>query len=418
MNSSSLSAARTPFIRLLVPLLAGILYQEFLCPPIWGNLIPALCGFVLLSSFIKRDSIEEQYHKRRIFGVGLFLIVFSIGAILHGTQNRISQQPSGFYPIAIAHVNDKAVEKTNSYYCPVTITALSDTNGSIVKYKEKIALYFEKGIQARRLEYGDISGFEFRPKVIPSNTNPYAFDFASFMKHKGISRSQYLTGKQWKYIGEKPKSNLRKATSDLQKHLSDQLQSCNLSKNSTLLLRALLLGERQEFPQDLRSYFSAAGLSHVLAVSGLHMGVVASLIYFLFFPLSLFKSCRKLRPLSTLFVLWIYAYITGLSPSAVRACIMASFLLTAEFLNRRNSSLNALFAAAFFMLWYDTNLIFDVGFQMSFSAVTAILLFYTKLNIGALSFVGSVLALQYPSPPKSEPYPLPSIIFTLFLYYS
>ena len=150
MNSSSLSAARTPFIRLLVPLLAGILYQEFLCLPIWGNLIPALCGLVLWSSFIKRDSIEEQYHKRSIFGVGLFLIVFSIGAILHGTQNRISQQPSGFYPIAIAHVNDKAVEKTNSYYCPVTITALSDTNGSIVKYKEKIALYFEKGIQAQR----------------------------------------------------------------------------------------------------------------------------------------------------------------------------------------------------------------------------------------------------------------------------
>lgn len=96
MNSSSLSAARTPFIRLLVPLLAGILYQEFLCLPIWGNLIPALCGLVLWSSFIKRDSIEEQYHKRSIFGVGLFLIVFSIGAILHGTQNRISQQPSGF----------------------------------------------------------------------------------------------------------------------------------------------------------------------------------------------------------------------------------------------------------------------------------------------------------------------------------
>lgn len=142
MNSSSLSAARTPFIRLLVPLLAGILYQEFLCLPIWGNLIPALCGLVLWSSFIKRDSIEEQYHKRSIFGVGLFLIVFSIGAILHGTQNRISQQPSGFYPIAIAHVNDKAVEKTNSYYCPVTITALSDTNGSIVKYKRKNSTLF------------------------------------------------------------------------------------------------------------------------------------------------------------------------------------------------------------------------------------------------------------------------------------
>ena len=60
MNSSSLSTARTPFIRLLVPLLAGILYQEFLCLPIWGNLIPALCGLVLWSSFIKRDSIRSR----------------------------------------------------------------------------------------------------------------------------------------------------------------------------------------------------------------------------------------------------------------------------------------------------------------------------------------------------------------------
>ena len=66
MNSSSLSAARTPFIRLLVPLLAGILYQEFLCLPIWGNLIPALCGLVLWSSFIKRDSIEEYFRSRII----------------------------------------------------------------------------------------------------------------------------------------------------------------------------------------------------------------------------------------------------------------------------------------------------------------------------------------------------------------
>ena len=151
------------------------------------------------------------------------------------------------------------------------------------------------------------------------------------------------------------------------------------------------------------------------------MGVVASLIYFLFFLLSLFKSCRKLRPLFTLFVLWIYAYITGLSPSAVRACIMASFLLTAEFLDRRNSSLNALFAAAFFMLSYDTNLIFDVGFQMSFSAVTAILLFYTKLNIGGNSpyfivrWLSSCVAVSIAA--QIGALPIAVYYFTLFLYY-
>ncbi len=380
MNRSSLSAARTPFIRLLAPLLAGIICQEWLQLPIWVCILPALGGFVLWSFFVSRDSIEEQYRKRTLFGWGLFLLVFAMGAGLHGMHNRPPQPPAGFYPIAIAHIDNDAEEKSRSFYCPVSITALADTNGTIVEYDEKAALYLEKSPDAKRLAYGDIISFEFRLQPIRPNTNPYAFDFASFMKHKGITRSQYVGQQQWIHLGEKPHSELWFFTSSLQRNLSGQIDSCHLSPHNTSLLKALLLGERQKFPQELRQYFSAAGLSHILAVSGLHMGVVASLIYLLLFPLACSESYRKLRPLLTLLVLWLYACITGLSPSAVRACIMASFLLAAEMLDRRNSSLNALFAAAFFMLLYDTNLIFDIGFQMSFSAVAAILLFYNRLN--------------------------------------
>lgn len=380
MNRSSLSAARTPFVRLLVPLLAGIICQEWGQLPLWACVLPALGGLVLWSFFITRDSIEEQYHKRALFGWGLFLLVFAIGAGLHGIQNRPAQPPAGFYPLAIAHIDDEAEEKTRSFYCPVTITALSDTSGTIVEYNEKVALYFEKCLDAQHLVYGDIISFEFRPQPIRPNTNPYAFDFASFMKHKGISRSQYIAQQQWIYLGEKPQSKLWAFTSSLQRKLSEQIESCHLSPHSASLLKALLLGERQKFPQELRQYFSAAGLSHILAVSGLHMGVMATLIYFLLFPLSYSDSYRKLRPLLTLLALWLYACVTGLSPSTIRACIMASFLLTAEMLDRRNSSLNALFASAFFMLLYNTSLVFDIGFQMSFLAVAGILLFYNRLN--------------------------------------
>lgn len=385
MNRSPLSAARTPFIRLLVPLLAGIVGENLLHLPVWSCALPALAGMTLWIAATGRSRIEEQYRRRRFFGWGLFLIVFSLGAILHATQHQRDPLPEGFYPVAVAHIDQRAAEKNNAYYCPATLTALIDTTGEAIPYREKVALYFEKSLQARRLDYGDQVAFEFNLQPIDAGGNPGDFDFASFMRHQGIVQSQYITDSKWRCIGHQPRSGFWKWVTTRQSQLAHQIDTCRLSLHSALLLKALMLGDRQGFPQELRQTFSAAGLSHILAVSGLHMGVVASLVYLLLFPLAWSEWGRRLRPLLTLLALWLYACITGLSPSAVRACIMASFLLTAELLERRNSSLNALFAAAFFMLLYDTHLLFDVGFQMSFAAVAAILLFYRRLNIGGKS---------------------------------
>lgn len=385
MTRNPLSAARTPFIRLLLPLLAGIVGQALLRLPLWSCLLPGLGGLVLWGMLTKRGTIEEQYRKREFFGWGLFLILLSAGATLHHLQQRPYRLPEGFYPVAVAHIDHEAVEKEGAYYCPASITGLVDTLGHTVPYREKVALYFEKSLSAGRLDYGDRVVFEFRLRPIAGVGNPGDFDRAAFMRYQGIARSQYLADGRWRCIGHEPRSGLRAWAAGQQATLAHCIDTCHLAPHSALLLKTLLLGDRTDFPPDLRQSFSASGLSHILAVSGLHMGVIASLVYLLLFPLAWSETGRKLRPLLTLLVLWVYACITGLSPSAVRASIMASFVLTAEFLERRNSSLNALFAAAFFMLLYDTRLVFDAGFQMSFAAVAAILLFYRRLNIGGRS---------------------------------
>ena len=385
MTRNPLSAARTPFIRLLLPLLAGIVGQAQLHLPLWGCLLPGLGGLMLWGLLTKRGTIEEQYRKREFFGWGLFLIFLSAGATLHHLQHRPYRMPDGFYPVAVAHIDHEATEKEGAYYCPASITGLVDTLGHTVPYREKVALYFEKSLSAGRLDYGDRVVFEFRLRPIAGVGNPGDFDRAAFMRYQGIARSQYLADGRWRCIGHEPRSGLRAWAAGQQAALAHRIDTCHLAPHSALLLKTLLLGDRADFPPDLRQSFSASGLSHILAVSGLHMGVIASLVYLLLFPLAWSETGRKLRPLLTLLVVWIYACVTGLSPSAVRASIMASFLLTAEFLERRNSSLNALFAAAFFMLLYDTRLVFDAGFQMSFAAVAAILLFYRRLNIGGRS---------------------------------
>lgn len=385
MTRNPLSAARTPFIRLLLPLLVGIVGQAQLHLPLWSCLLPGLGGLVLWGLLTKRGTIEEQYRKREFFGWGLFLIFLSAGATLHHLQHRPYRMPDGFYPVAVAHIDHEAAEKEGAYYCPASITGLVDTLGHTVPYREKVALYFEKSLSAGRLDYGDRVVFEFRLRPIAGVGNPDDFDRAAFMRYQGIARSQYLADGRWRCIGHEPRSELRAWAAGQQAALAHRIDTCHLAPHSALLLKTLLLGDRADFPPDLRQSFSASGLSHILAVSGLHMGVIASLVYLLLFPLAWSETGRKLRPLLTLLVVWIYACVTGLSPSAVRASIMASFLLTAEFLERRNSSLNALFAAAFFMLLYDTRLVFDAGFQMSFAAVAAILLFYRRLNIGGRS---------------------------------
>lgn len=382
MHHNSLPAARTPFIRLLVPLLAGIVGQEMLHPPTGLYLLPALAGIVLWGLCAKRGTIETQYRKRPLFGWGLFLLVFSLGAFLHAMTHRSQPLPQGFYPVAVAHIDQKATEKSNAYYCPATLTALADTTGRTMAYHERVALYFEKSLYARRLTYGDRVAFEFQPRTIETSSNPGDFDFATYMRHQGITRSQYLTDSQWRRLGHTPRSAFWDWATTRQSQFANQIDTCRLSSTSAALLKALLLGDRQAFPTELQQSFSAAGLSHILAVSGLHMGVMATLVYLLLLPLAGSEAGRRLRPLLTLFVLWVYGCLTGLSPSTARACIMASFLLTADFLGRRNSSLNALFAAAFFLLLYDTDLLFDVGFQMSFAAVAAILLFYRRLHFG------------------------------------
>ncbi len=397
MKRSSLSASRTPFIRLLLPLLVGIGCGEWL--PEWVWLLSALGGVVLWSLSVKRDSIEEQLLKRRYWGVGLSLLIFALGLGLYQLQHRPVKLPKHPYPTAIARIDQKATEKNNSYYCPATVSALCDSNGVSVSYEMAVALYMEKSLAANRLRRGDLIVIPFAPQPIVARSNPDEVNYVRFMKRRGMEYSQFLRDSQWQYLG-RGKSNLRDYAAMWQERGVQLLHRCHLSPHSTAILKAMLLGEQQELSPDLRQSFSAAGISHILAVSGLHTGIVAMLIYWLLYPLKLLEATRRWRPVIAMVVLWIYCFITGLSPSAIRATIMASFLLVAEAMERRNSSLNALFAAAFFMLLYDIDLLFHVGFQLSFSAVASILLFYPRLNVWGKSpnrlirWISSTLAVS------------------------
>ncbi len=200
--------------------------------------------------------------------------------------------------------------------------------------------------------------------------------FLSLLLSFSIQRTAY-----WQDRREEPAvSSLMKFARQEQADLLKPFDRLNLSKEEKSVLATITLGYRKDMSRDVRKRFSVTGVAHLLAVSGFHVAVVCGFLSFLFSFLPKSGFCRWGRYLSTLCLLWCFVVVTGLAPSAVRAGLMLTLYLTGQVLRRRTDGYNTLAAAAFCMLVFNPLYLFDVGFQLSYLAVLAILFLQPRLQ--------------------------------------
>jgi len=152
-----------------------------------------------------------------------------------------------------------------------------------------------------------------------------------------------------------------------------KLDKLQVSDEDKAILATLTVNYRQTLNRETRNRFSASGVAHIISVSGFHVGIVSGFLALLFSVLPGRPFFRWLKYLLTMLLVWAYAFISGLSPPATRAALMISIYLTGQVLNRRPERYNSLAAAAFCMLAYNPLSLFDIGFQLSFTAVFFIL---------------------------------------------
>lgn len=220
---------------------------------------------------------------------------------------------------------------------------------------------------------GDLVTWEAAMKEVHNAGNPGEMDYAGYLLHsQGIRYEQHLLLKQLQKAGHSPTLANRIAT--LRRQLQQQVFNSNLSAGAQRFVIALLLGNSQLIDPSTRQEFSAAGVAHVLALSGLHVGFIALIIWFLLFPLD-YLGLKKLRLVLTLVAIVLFAFFTGLSPSVVRATVMIGFVFAAFVFYRRSVSLNALAMSALIILVFSPSSLYSVGFQLSFITVLAVLLF-------------------------------------------
>ena len=199
------------------------------------------------------------------------------------------------------------------------------------------------------------------------------------MQRRGIFYSGFVNEYAWKRIENKPGNKVKFLAQATRNRLTDIYISAGMSGEELDILKAILLGDDDTLDPELKTSYSSAGVSHILCVSGMHVGVIFMIINFLLKPLDLFRRSRILKTILVMLVIWIYAHITGLAPSVTRSATMFTFVAIGQLLRRNTNIFHSLFASMFILLIINPLLLFEVGFQLSYLAVAGIVLFQPKL---------------------------------------
>lgn len=237
----------------------------------------------------------------------------------------------------------------------------------------RVNIYFANSVEAEALRVGEKVRFEAVIENPRNAGNPAEFDVERYMRLKGVSGSVFLPVGGWQSVGMGNVSLQMRALA-LRDDIVKMYERQGFEGNALSLLAAFSVGEKRGFSQELKDVYSDAGVSHLLALSGLHLGLFYMVVVTL---LGFAGGSRKwyiARELFALLLLWVFAFVAGLTPSIVRAAVLFSLVSVGRCLRRDSSSLNSLAFAAMVMLLFSPRLLFDISFQLSFSAVLAIIL--------------------------------------------
>lgn len=312
---------------------------------------------------------EIRLPRRRIFSISAFLLLLAFGFFS-------ARNPEPPYPLA----PELQGTITDVYSTPKGRMIITEVNTlirplSVDKCPSQEVIIF---IQTDKYLYpGEIVRFPNTLHHIDEPENVLNEGYSASLRNKGIFYRGFVKDADVKVVGKE--FSFRGYGMRIRDVIASRISHSKLSPECAGFVQAILTGQRRALDVDDRITFTNAGLAHILAVSGLHIGLLAVIILWLLLPLNAIKSRRLRYPLTAL-LLWGFAFMTGLGTPVVRAAIMTTFLCLGHYWERKNSSLNALCGAALVILAFAPEELFSAGFQLSFTCVAAIILFSNRLN--------------------------------------
>ncbi|MDR1436713.1 MAG: ComEC family competence protein [Candidatus Symbiothrix sp.] len=364
---------QAPFLRIALFFIAGILIQyyyslAFCC----GYLACIALIFLILSCFPR---IRRQYRRRNLFGTGLLL--FTLACAVYLTQQAWRQSEwtvEGFHRYWV-RVIDEPLNKPGSRMCKVEIIS-ADSSIRRDALNKKVIIYLQKDSLSERIVAGNclrIRASLKKPQALPGDDS---FDYPLYLRKKSYSAVAFVRQRDWqeKNLPLPWNRRLQMKSLEVRRNLFAHLRIILPDSQSFAVAAALMFGYQGELDRELRQSFANIGAGHILAVSGLHFNLIFGIAYFFLSFLGMSRKSKIIKQLILLPVIWGFAFITGLSPSVIRAAGMLSLWGIGDSFLYKSFTMNTLAAVALFMLLYNPLYLFDIGFQLSFLAVASILI--------------------------------------------
>lgn len=305
------------------------------------------------------------------FCLGIWVVGISMGKGMphHYSKKDVTKEK-------VWHLKVREVLKPNifshNYIAQIIASDNEQTTGTILFGLSVDSL-------TKQLQVDDEFLIHAKPRSIRPPLNPHQFDYKNYLEKQGIVH--FIKSNYSSIIKKEnaPKTWVGRAANFREKIIS-KLKKYDFGLEESGVIQALLLGKRDDISENTYDNYKNAGAVHILAVSGLHVGIFLFLLEFLLSPLERLPKGKTVKLLLIVLLLWSFAFVAGLSPSIVRAVSMFSFVAYAMYLNRPTNSFNIIALSMLFILLVKPLFLFQVGFQMSYAAVFSIVWIYPKLQ--------------------------------------
>jgi competence protein ComEC len=366
--------SQIPFFRLFVPFALGIASNLYFTFTVNQLFLTYALVFIIAVYFLALF-LSPKWQFRWFSGLIIMLFLFLSDIVLVNNSRGESNLKEGINQDVLVRLLEPIEGRTSSYRSLAKVEWRIE-EGAWLPMNEKVMLYFSANdSSASMLQYGTILAVNATFTSTPKPLNPYQFDYNDYLAKKQVYRVAFVPVGKWMIAGINRNSFIS-FSFDLREKLLCLYRNVGIEGENLAVLSALTMGYKSLLDQETRRVFSASGAMHILAVSGLHVGILFSTISAFLFFLGRIKRGKVLKAFLLVCFLWFFAIFTGLSPSVIRATLMFSLVIVGTALNRKTSIYNTLSASAFVILAINPLLIAEVGFQLSYLAVLSIVFFY------------------------------------------
>lgn len=394
---------KNPFLFLLLFVIMGIYMNISMYIPVIFALYITIIALSLLLVYrlFTRKKIQRKLLLQPLYITAITLLLIAVGITLaHIKTKQVKSDFTDQQAVFALKIIDTPIEKTKTFLCKAQVFQ-QYTNNSSRTTKGNVILYIDKDSLSASLEEGDILLCQTTFPSYKPTKNPETFDYNKYLFRQSITSTAYIPSHKWKRVGKDTTFSVITLAHKCRTYLINTYKKQGIKNQNLAVLSALTLGDKQQLDVDTKIAYSASGAMHILAVSGLHVGIIYAILYLLLFPLRRQKKHTFLSFIITLLALWSYAFITGLAPSVLRATIMFSVILIGQTLNRKSYIYNTIALSAFFLLIHNPFHLYHVGFQLSYSAVFAIVFLQPKLykliyiKYKVLDYIWSLLTVSF-----------------------